>query len=236
MDCVEINRFYDTLTLTGELWRPITGWEGVYEVSNLGRVKRLAYTSRMRNQSTEWSEDRAEKVYLNQLDTAGYPQVRLVGDESTRVARVHRLVAEAFLEPPSEQLLQECQDAGLHVVIVEHEDDNKRNAKVSNLRWCSIAFNNQKAAANRDYSPITGDKHYNAKLTEEGAREVWGLLKNSTLSQERIAEMYGVKQITVSNLNTGRSWCKVTGLPRKERSRKKSRVPKPLMEREEKPY
>ncbi len=82
-----------------------------------------------------------------------------------------------------------------------------------------------------DYSDRQGSKQHMAILTEENVVEIWKLLNNSNISQKAIGERFGVKQITISNINTGRSWNHVTGLPKTERTRK--RKPKSIMERKE---
>ena len=80
-----------------EVWRDVKGYEGTYQVSNLGRVKRLPCTTIMRNQVTSWVQELPEYLFSPCLDTRGYPQVLLTIGKSKRVARVHRLVAESFL-------------------------------------------------------------------------------------------------------------------------------------------
>lgn len=71
-------------------------------------------------------------TYLNLLTIRiGYPQVTLT--TGVRVARVHRLVAEMFLEPPSKQLIEECAKAGVGYVPVNHKDNNHVNNCVENL-------------------------------------------------------------------------------------------------------
>lgn len=228
----ELNKLKHLHTLGDEVWKPITGYEDYYMISNYGRVKRLSYTGTMKNQTSSWEQPFTEKIYMLNEDSKGYPQVALCVDgQDRRVCRVHRLVAEHFLQPPSDDLIRECEIAGINYVPVEHEDDDPRNPHVSNLRWCSPSFNNKKAAKNRDYSYINGSNQYMAILDEQDVLEILKLLDSKTMSQEKIGEMFGVKQITISNINTGRSWAHLTGRKRTERSRK--RKPKAIMERVE---
>lgn len=228
----ELNKLSHVQNLDGEIWKPITGYEEHYMISNYGRVKRLAFTRMMYNQVTSWEQFFPENIYMLNGNTQNYPQVALcVDNKERRVCRVHRLVAEHFLAPPSEKLVEECRVSGLDYVPVEHEDDDPRNPHVSNLRWCTPSFNNKKASYTRDYSYMNGSQQYMAILNESDVLEIIKLLDSKAMSQEKIGEMFGVKQITISNINTGRSWAHLTSRERTERSRK--RKPKRLMERTE---
>lgn len=95
-----------------EIWRDIPGYEGLYRVSNTGKVQS--------NFSGEWRE-------LKQFHSSnGYLQVHLGKYNTTKV---HSLVARAFIENP-ENLPQ-----------VNHIDENKDNNHVDNLEWCSARYN-----------------------------------------------------------------------------------------------
>lgn len=74
--------------MTTEEWRPVLGWEGIYDVSDLGRVRRIARGKGCR-----------PGVVRGGLDNYGYPRVDLTFRGRRRLVRVHRLVAEAFLGP-----------------------------------------------------------------------------------------------------------------------------------------
>jgi NUMOD4 motif/HNH endonuclease len=204
-----------------EIWRDIKNYEGIYQVSNLGRVKRLERVTTMFNQVCSWQQSLPEYIFAPSLDTHGYPQVSLtVGHR--RVARVHRLVAEAFLAAPSEELIAQCELTGFKEVLVNHKDHNPQNNAVSNLEWCTPAYNNQwYTMAGRASKANNGSQCVNAKLTEQEALEIYQQAHSGNISQEVIAEIYGVKQITVSNIKTGRSWAWLTGHKRTPRHKGK---------------
>lgn len=101
--------------LINELWLPIRGYEGLYEISNYGRVRSLNY----RNKGIR-------KVLSCHARQGYYIKVALVKNGVTKYYRVHRLVAQAFLPPPSERQTQ-----------VEHINTNKRDNRVENLHWCT---------------------------------------------------------------------------------------------------
>lgn len=100
-----------------EVWKDIKGYEGMYQVSNLGRIKRLEKSfidSIGRNYNYK------EKIYKLQKDNNGYLMVTL---PKSKLFRVHRLVAEAFLENPN------------NLKEVNHIDGNKSNSNILNLEW-----------------------------------------------------------------------------------------------------
>lgn len=103
-----------------EEWRAVVGWEGFYEVSNLGRVRSL---ERVVTRSNGYPLPVKAKVLSPSPDTRGHMQVALREPHRTRVARVHRLVLESFVGP--------CPEGGEGL----HWDDDKENNNLSNLRW-----------------------------------------------------------------------------------------------------
>lgn len=169
-----------------EIWKDIKGYEGVYKVSNHGRVKRLACTITMRNQVKEWKQPLPEYVFRPSLDTHGYPQVSLSIGGSKRVARVHRLVAEAFLEEPSEELKEQCMKGDVDYVLVNHRDGNQLNNFVDNLEWCSPKYNCDYSVKIGTHNPVKGEDNFNAILTESHVLEIYRLASSRAMSQEKI--------------------------------------------------
>ena len=99
-----------------EIWKDIKGYEGLYQVSNLGRVKSF--------------HGRTEKEKILQPNNKSkYSQLLLVKDKKRKIAHVHRLVAEAFI-PNTENKPQ-----------VNHKDENRKNNRVDNLEWCDCSYN-----------------------------------------------------------------------------------------------
>lgn len=108
------------MSLFGEEWRPVVGYEGYYEVSDKGRVRSLPRMARRRGKGAVPVPGR---LLTLQITERGYLAVKLsVGGRGVR-RPVHRLVCEAWFGPRPEKA--ECR----------HLDDNKANASVENLCW-----------------------------------------------------------------------------------------------------
>ena len=99
-----------------EIWCPIKGYEGLYEVSDQGRVRSLKFGK--------------ERILKPIRNTQGYIQVHLCKNGEIKKCLVHRLVAKTFIPNPNN--LQE----------VNHKDEDKANNFVKNLEWCDRKYNN----------------------------------------------------------------------------------------------
>ena len=112
--------------MKGEIWKDIKDYEGLYQVSNMGRVKSL--------ERTVWNGRGyriiPEKI-LKGLDNGyGYLFVILCKEGKDKNCRINRLVAQAFLPNPD------------NLPIINHKDEDKYNNHMDNLEWCSHSYNN----------------------------------------------------------------------------------------------
>lgn len=159
-----------------ESWKNIVGYKGYYQVSNLGRIFRE-------------SSGGISKGYKNKK---GYLCISLYKDGNVEGFRVHRLVAEAFIRSPfvGEQ--------------INHKDGDKENNIVSNLEWVTCKENIIHAKEVLDVMP-RGEEHGQAKLSYRQVAQIVGFLAKG-ISQRKIAEMFGVAQCTVCDINQGKTW------------------------------
>lgn len=103
-----------------EIWKPVVGYEGMYEVSNLGRVKSLNYKNT--------GKEVVLKAYSNKSGK-GYYKIHLCKNGVVDWPYVHILVAQAFIPNPD------------NLPEVNHKDENPANNCVENLEWCTHKYN-----------------------------------------------------------------------------------------------
>ena len=110
-----------------EIWKDVVGYEGYYQVSNLGRVRSLD-----RVITDKRGVVKNHKGFVKKLTPGnhGYMTAELSRDGKHTRCLVHRLVAEAFI-PNKENLPS-----------INHKDENKHNNHVGNLEWCTHKYNN----------------------------------------------------------------------------------------------
>lgn len=115
-----------------EIWKDIKGYEGLYQVSNLGRVKSLNYLGHHKEMIKKPSLQKKTTMKSSQ-----YYQTVLYKNGKAKTVTVHRLVAEAFIPNPD------------NLPQVNHIDHNPLNNKVDNLEWCTAKYNSNHKRNNR---------------------------------------------------------------------------------------
>lgn len=175
-----------TLTIYRELerWRAIPGHEGVYEVSDLGRVRSYHQKNgRLRD------KPRLKALTVNQV---GYLSVTLqVESGRSRAFTVHTLVAAAFLGPRPD---------GYHVA---HGDGDRTNARLDNLRYATPVENFRDMEAHGTWP--RGEANGRRKLTEQDVRDIFRRHRAGE-SQGSLAAAYGVRRQSISNIVCGIRW------------------------------
>ncbi len=114
--------------MTDEVWKPVVGYEGLYEVSSLGRVKSLP--------KYHQNHERILSQYVNSRN--GYCYVGLCRDNISKQYRVHILVMEAFTEYKSGRSFNPN-------AVIDHLDCDKTNNALSNLEVCTHKENMERA-------------------------------------------------------------------------------------------
>lgn len=123
-----------------EIWKDVVGYEGLYQVSNLGRVKSLP-----RRIMCGWADFISKEKIISQANhRQGYKIVCFHRNGKQKTYKVHRLVAEAFI--PNHKKYK----------CINHKDENKSNNVVSNLEWCNHSYNNNYGTRNEKVRKVNG--------------------------------------------------------------------------------
>ncbi|MEK5104348.1 NUMOD4 domain-containing protein [Cytobacillus sp. FSL M8-0252] len=178
-----------------EIWKNVTGFEGLYQVSNIGRVKSLG---RYRERKDGLLIKVKEKVLMVRTDSKGYEKVDLTKGGKRKTVLVHRVVAQAFI-PNSNNKPQ-----------VNHKDGNKKNNKVSNLEWNTISENIKHAHETGliNSSLLKGEENINAKLSEMQIRYIREnyIPKDREFGTRALSKQYGVSQNAISKIVNYKTW------------------------------
>lgn len=111
-----------------EVWKDVKGYEGLYQVSNMGNVKSMnRFVKANSNHKYQHIKERLLKLNGGRK----YTHVILCKNGTTKGYLVHRLVAEAFIPNPD------------NLPIINHKDENPSNNCVDNLEWCTYKYNNE---------------------------------------------------------------------------------------------
>ena len=112
--------------MSKEYWKDIPNYEGLYQVSNLGRVKRIFVNDKTRNQ---YSYNKEEIILKPQQNGNRYLWNKIYKNKKPKKYYIHHLIGNAFL-PKQENETE-----------INHKDKNKQNNAVSNLEWCTHKHN-----------------------------------------------------------------------------------------------
>lgn len=159
-----------------EIWKDVKDYEGLYQVSNLGRIKSLVgwngkkYIKREKIINPAIQKTNKNKEYYRNV-------IGLVKIKKRKMAKVHRLVAEAFIPNPN------------GYPIINHIDGNPLNNIVENLEWCDQKYNMKHAIENNlKFNQINGiDRNDMLELL------------NSGRNYDEIAEILNIAKGTVFN-------------------------------------
>ncbi len=171
--------------MSNEEWRDVVGYESWYQVSDLGRVKRIAP-----GKSTY-----VGRILAPKQDDHGYIRVTLHVNGRGREIRIHRLVMIAFVGdcPPGKE--------------VNHKNGDKTDNRLKNLEYVTLQENMNHAwyvLGNRNI--VKGEKSPNAKLTDNDVREIRRLFATGHYTKVALGKTYGVTHKTIERIVNRRLW------------------------------
>jgi hypothetical protein len=170
-----------------EIWKAVPGYEGFYEVSDLGQVRSLP---RIVLQASRWRTP-IERFFPGialrpGIASNGYPTVSLCGQTFC----VHDLVLTSFVG---------SRPVGM---VARHLDGVRTRSTLANLVWGTPVENADDSA--RHGTKVIGESHSTAKLTDTAAREIRRL--KGVVPQSALAERFGVSPAAVQAVHDGRTW------------------------------
>jgi len=169
-----------------EHWKDVVGYEGIYQVSDLGRVKSLHPGKR-----------RCGRILKQATKSNGYLQVTLSRHGQAKATLVHRLVLEAHIGPaPSPK------HEG------NHKNGDKTDNGVENLEWVTCSENHQHAfdVLGRKPTKLRGEACGGSRLTRKKVRRIRKLHGTGDHSLRELGRMFGVRHTTIRNIVYRKSW------------------------------
>lgn len=168
--------------MSAERWRPVVGYEGLYEVSDLGNVKRLSRQTTSYNGFAECAVTLPEMLMKPRLKTNGYLQVGLTKEGKQRMFSIHRLVAAAFL--------------GESTLTVNHINKTKTDNRLENLEYATtsenVRYSCARAIESYDLSTLETVKRYAAEVDVRLDGHDFGAVNNCCLMKPRYKSHHGL--------------------------------------------
>ena len=183
--------FSHVYKIVNEIWKDIKGYEGLYQISNYGRVKSLIRHIINKNGR---NITKKEKIMKLTYDRDGYLLVGLNKDKKQTQFRVHRLVLINFVNNV------ENKPETNHLNSIR--DDNR----LINLQWCTRSENSRHSYRQGNNKGAFGEKSGSCILTENEVHVIRGLLENTALKHREIAEIFNISCTTVCDVKSRKSW------------------------------
>jgi len=174
-----------------EIWLPIKGYEGLYEISNLGRVKSLERTIKYKNGKSKF-----KKCTILNIKPGKWGYIRAYLTNLQQIEKsffVHRLVAEYFIPNPDNK------------PQVNHKNSIRHDNAVENLEWCTCSENIRHAFKEGFKKPLKGLDCPSHKLTEQQVLEIRSK-KFEGESYSYLSSLYSISISNVCHIVKRRTW------------------------------
>lgn len=177
-------KYGQQLYVEGEIWKDIKDYEGLYQASNLGRIKSLI----------KWKDGKTERILVQLPDTRGYYTVNLYKNKQIKRCFVARLIAKTFIY---------CND---NLLTVNHINSIKTHNYISNLEWITRSENSKLAHINRNYEHNFGSKNGNSKLQENQVRDIRSLYATGKFSYTCLGKLFNIHFSVIGRIIKGITW------------------------------
>lgn len=176
---ITIGKWHTGIKSMEEIWKPVVGYEGLYEVSNEGRVK-----------SIRKSKDKNRNITIQEKIVKPWGLYKQVYLPVRNKDYVHRLVAKAFIPNPENK------------PYVNHIDNNPGNNKVGNLEWCTQKEN--VAHSSKQYRNHFGEKNGMRKLTNKNVEYIRN--NSGKIKRKILSKMFKITLSNLSSIINRKSW------------------------------
>jgi len=180
LDCLRFDRDFLFMNTETEIWKDVDGYEGVYQISDLGNVKSFSVFSPQ------------GKIMKLKPESWGYLSISLYHKGRNKKFLVHRLVAMYFHDNPHNK------------PQVNHINGIKTDNRAVNVEWCTPKENMAHASLN-NLRPF-GEKSNFARLTEQEAKEIYRIGKLGGTKYAEIAKMFNVSRENISSIVRRKTW------------------------------
>lgn len=165
-----------------EVWRDIKDYEGLYQISSLGRVKSF--------------KGKTSKIMIGNTNNRGYYLVGLRKDGKRKMFLRHRLVAQAFIPNPN------------NLPQVNHIDGNKSNNTLKNLEWVNQSENEKHAIKHNLRKPWLNEQNPMSKLKKCQVYFIRRTLRKEFSSKE-LADMFKITFGSIDKIGRRENWANI---------------------------
>ena len=183
-----------------EVWLPVVGYEGLYEVSDQGQVRsipHLVWHTKNRYGVGSWMRKPGRLLKQSRCGAYGYLGVALHKDYKQKTLLTHKLVADAFLGPRPEGL------------VVMHGEAGRQCNLLTNLSYGTQSQNCMDKL--RDDTHGRGVRNGRAKLTEAQVLDIYSATLTAKFRRADLAKKHGCTEHSIKGIRSGKSWAWLTG-------------------------
>lgn len=194
-ECSRINslnkNYKKPQSLSGEIWKDIPGYEGLYKSSNLGRIKSLDKKITNKNGQSKIQRE----IILKETNDRGYKIVTLTNNYKSYRTGCHRLVAKAFIENPENK------------PCVNHKNGIKDDNRIENLEWVTYSENEIHSIRVLGKTRKKGESSSLSKLTEKNVLAIRRLHRiNPKYNRKLVAKKFNIHPNSLNDITSRKSW------------------------------